>query len=102
MSASTACDPSQTPAPTSPFSARTASWPSLPVVLIAAAIACFAGTSQAQPLQGAGSTFAAPVIARWSQLYRAARTDGGDFSSPDCVGGRLTVRVPIKESVSAI
>lgn len=38
---------------------------------------------RAQPLQGAGSTFAAPVIARWGALYRAARSDGGDFVSPD-------------------
>jgi hypothetical protein len=68
MSASTASDPLQKSAPTSPFSARPASWLSLPVIVTAAVIACFAGTSQAQPLQGAGSTFAPPVIARGSQL----------------------------------
>jgi phosphate transport system substrate-binding protein len=37
----------------------------------------------AEPIRGAGSTFAAPVIAKWSKAYTAARTDGGDFTSPD-------------------
>lgn len=37
----------------------------------------------AEPIRGAGSTFAAPVIMKWSQAYTDARTDGGDFTSPD-------------------
>ena len=37
----------------------------------------------AEPIRGAGSTFAAPVVAAWAKAYRIARTDGGDFTSPD-------------------
>lgn len=37
----------------------------------------------AEPIRGSGSTFAAPVIAEWSRDYEAARTDGGDYTSPD-------------------
>jgi phosphate transport system substrate-binding protein len=37
----------------------------------------------AEPIRGAGSTFAAPVINKWSRNYEAVRTDGGDFTSPD-------------------
>ncbi len=50
---------------------------------IAAIALCFGTSSQAEPIRGAGSTFAAPVIAEWSQAYRDARVDGGDFISPD-------------------
>lgn len=38
---------------------------------------------RAEPIRGAGSTFAAPVIARWAHLYGQVRADGGDFVSPD-------------------
>ncbi|MFM9975802.1 MAG: phosphate ABC transporter substrate-binding protein PstS [Beijerinckiaceae bacterium] len=37
----------------------------------------------AEPIRGAGSTFAAPVIAKWSRNYQLMRADGGDFLSPD-------------------
>ena len=40
-------------------------------------------TAQAEPIHGAGSTFAAPIIHQWSRDYEATRTDGGDFTSPD-------------------
>lgn len=55
---------------------------------IAGAFACLAAllaapAASAQPIQGAGSTFAAPVIAQWAKRYQAARADGGDFASPD-------------------
>ncbi|WP_205619242.1 phosphate ABC transporter substrate-binding protein PstS [Neomegalonema perideroedes] len=47
-------------------------------------VAALAATSlQAAPIQGAGSTFAAPAIQRWSRDYEALRADGGDFVSPD-------------------
>lgn len=39
--------------------------------------------SLAEPIRGAGSTFAAPIIAKWSKAYTEAQTDGGDFTSPD-------------------
>lgn len=41
------------------------------------------GTAQADPIRGSGSTFAAPIIQKWSQNYRAARADGGEFVSTD-------------------
>lgn len=37
----------------------------------------------AAPIQGAGSTFAAPAILQWSRDYTALRADGGDYVSPD-------------------
>jgi phosphate transport system substrate-binding protein len=37
----------------------------------------------AEPIRGAGSTFAAPIINQWSRDYEAVRTDGGDYTSPD-------------------
>lgn len=37
----------------------------------------------AEPIRGAGSTFAAPIINQWSRDYETLRTDGGDFTSPD-------------------
>jgi phosphate transport system substrate-binding protein len=42
-----------------------------------------ASQSFAEPIRGAGSTFAAPIIAKWAQTYKEARADGGDFISPD-------------------
>jgi phosphate transport system substrate-binding protein len=39
--------------------------------------------AQAEPIRGAGSTFAAPIITKWAQSYKEARADGGDFISPD-------------------
>lgn len=43
----------------------------------------FGSMARAEPIQGAGSTFAAPIINKWSRDYEAVRTDGGDFTSPD-------------------
>lgn len=53
-----------------------------------AGVAALAGLAlaapvQADPIQGAGSTFAAPIINQWSRDYEAIRTDGGDYTSPD-------------------
>lgn len=52
------------------------------------AVAALAGLAlaapvQADPIQGAGSTFAAPIINQWSRDYEAIRIDGGDYTSPD-------------------
>jgi len=33
----------------------------------------------AEPIQGAGSSFAFPIISKWAQAYRLAKADGGDF-----------------------
>lgn len=47
-------------------------------------ITAFNGTAaRAEPIRGAGSTFAAPIIAKWAQSYKDARADGGDFVSTD-------------------
>lgn len=43
----------------------------------------FGSLAHAEPIRGAGSTFAAPIINKWSRAYEAERTDGGDFTSPD-------------------
>ena len=51
-------------------------------VVLAAALT-FSPFVQAEPIRGAGSTFAAPVIAKWAKAYQDARTDGGEFVSPD-------------------
>lgn len=54
--------------------------------VLAAAVMLFGalgGSASAEPIRGAGSTFAAPVIAEWSRDYEAARADGGDYVSPD-------------------
>lgn len=40
-------------------------------------------SATAEPIRGAGSTFAAPIIARWAALYRDMRVDSGDYTSPD-------------------
>lgn len=51
---------------------------------IAAFVSVVLGTpTRAEPIHGAGSTFAAPIIHQWSRDYEAMRTDGGDFTSPD-------------------
>jgi len=52
------------------------------VPLLALAILAFGPMAHAEPIRGAGSTFAAPIIGKWSRDYEAARTDGGDYTSP--------------------
>ncbi|TIT02417.1 MAG: phosphate ABC transporter substrate-binding protein PstS, partial [Mesorhizobium sp.] len=39
--------------------------------------------AQAEPIRGAGSTLAAPIIGKWATAYESARADGGDYISPD-------------------
>lgn len=49
---------------------------------ILGAAALFLGASVAavaEPVKGAGSSFAFPVIAKWAQAYALAKADGGDF-----------------------
>jgi phosphate transport system substrate-binding protein len=57
----------------------------LKLLLALVLLAVTAPNISAQPIQGSGSTFAAPIIARWGLLYRSVRSDGGDFSSPDWI-----------------
>lgn len=70
-----------------PFSLR--SERPMPAKAIAAAVALcaaallFGSPAGAEPIRGAGSTFAAPIINQWSRDYEAMRTDGGDYTSPD-------------------
>ena len=51
-------------------------------VAVAAAL-MVAPAAQAEPIRGAGSTFAAPIIGKWATAYEIARADGGDFFTPD-------------------
>lgn len=52
-------------------------------ILTVAAAFLFISAAQAEPIQGAGSTFAAPIIAKWANAYEVARADGGDFFTLD-------------------
>lgn len=40
-------------------------------------------TALAEPIHGAGSTFAYPVIAKWFDAYQVEQAGGGDFVSQD-------------------
>ena len=51
-------------------------------VAVAAAL-MVAPAAYAEPIRGAGSTLAAPIIAKWATEYENARADGGDYVSPD-------------------
>lgn len=48
-----------------------------------AGVALASGGLHAEPIRGAGSTFAAPAITAWSRSYQEARADGGDFVNID-------------------
>jgi len=51
---------------------------------ITLAVALMVGpAAQAEPIRGAGSTFAAPIIGKWATAYKNARADGGDFFTLD-------------------
>ncbi|AZO01590.1 phosphate ABC transporter substrate-binding protein PstS [Mesorhizobium sp. M9A.F.Ca.ET.002.03.1.2] len=51
---------------------------------ITLAVALVIGAAaQAEPIRGAGSTLAAPIIGKWAAAYENARADGGDYVSPD-------------------
>lgn len=67
------------------FLGRSSSRPfAVAVCLVLAVLVSLGRTvAQAEPIRGAGSTFAAPIIQKWSQNYRALRVDGGDFVSSD-------------------
>lgn len=53
-------------------------------VAFCVAMALFSGASAfAEPIRGAGSTFAAPIISKWGASYKAARADGGDYFTLD-------------------
>ncbi len=53
------------------------------VLAITIFVVLLSPAARAEPIRGAGSTFAAPIIAKWAENYKASRTDGGDFTSPD-------------------
>jgi phosphate transport system substrate-binding protein len=53
------------------------------LALMISATPFLAANAHADPIRGAGSTFAAPIIHLWSRDYEAVRTDGGEFTSPD-------------------
>jgi phosphate transport system substrate-binding protein len=43
-------------------------------------LACSGGLAQGEPIHGAGSTFAYPVIAKWSESYLTDRAGGNDIT----------------------
>ncbi|RWO43893.1 MAG: phosphate ABC transporter substrate-binding protein PstS [Mesorhizobium sp.] len=45
--------------------------------------AMIGSAARAEPIRGAGSTLAAPIIGKWATTYKAARADGGDFFTLD-------------------
>lgn len=49
------------------------------VVLTGALLASSVSPGQAEPLTGAGSTFAFPIIGKWAQNYRIAKSDGAEM-----------------------
>jgi len=52
--------------------------------ILACFILAFAGLpAAADPIHGAGSTFAYPIIAKWSQAYKIAQIGDSDFVSQD-------------------
>ena len=51
--------------------------------VIALAAAITGASAQAEPIRGAGSTLASPIIAKWATAYKNARADGGDFFTLD-------------------
>jgi phosphate transport system substrate-binding protein len=53
------------------------------VFCVSVALLFNATTAIAEPIRGAGSTFAAPIISQWGKNYQTMRADGGDFISPD-------------------
>jgi phosphate transport system substrate-binding protein len=52
-------------------------------VVLAAFIAMLGGPALAEPVRGAGSTFAFPLITQWSQSYQVERAGGEDFVLQD-------------------
>jgi phosphate transport system substrate-binding protein len=57
-----------------------------PLAILAVAGALLASTvapSQAEPITGAGSSFAFPVIGKWAQNYRVAKSDGAEMTPLD-------------------
>lgn len=49
------------------------------VFLAGALVAASVPAAQAEPLTGAGSTFAFPIIGKWAQNYRIAKSDGAEM-----------------------
>lgn len=57
-----------------------------PLAILAVAGALLASTvapSHAEPITGAGSSFAFPVIGKWAQNYRVAKSDGAEMTPLD-------------------
>ena len=45
--------------------------------------ACFVAPAHAEPITGAGSSFAFPIIGKWAQTYRIAKSDGAEMTPLD-------------------
>lgn len=66
-----------------PFFTRWATIAGLGGAIAVAVASMMAPAAYAEPIRGAGSTLAAPIIAKWATAYKNARADGGDFFTLD-------------------
>lgn len=66
-----------------PLRARWAKIAALGGAIAVAVASMMAPAAYAEPIRGAGSTLAAPIIAKWATAYKNARADGGDFFTLD-------------------
>ncbi len=48
-----------------------------------ALLAAFAAPALAEPITGAGSSFAFPIIGKWAQTYRVVKSDGAEMTPLD-------------------
>lgn len=48
-----------------------------------ALLAAFTAPALAEPITGAGSSFAFPIIGKWAQTYRVAKSDGAEMTPLD-------------------
>ena len=57
--------------------------PFLTLAFAGVLLASTLGPAQAEPITGAGSTFAFPVLGKWAQNYRVAKSDGAEMTPLD-------------------
>jgi phosphate transport system substrate-binding protein len=55
----------------------------LSVLALLIAAALLSNSSRAEPIRGAGSTFAYPIIMKWREAFMIKQADGSDFVSQD-------------------
>ncbi|CAH2406912.1 exported hypothetical protein [Mesorhizobium ventifaucium] len=77
------------------FASLRRKWAKISGAIMLAVALMIGAAAQAEPIRGAGSTLAAPIIGKWATAYESARADGGDYVSPDWkVDLKLSARSP--------